>query len=174
MNAGDELLKPFMDMRAAWAKRRKGLTGHAGTPGAVVAVNYYRHPVSTAVYSAERTGRAVVVDRILDGDEIQAYVDEVLSMPWPRWLGGTTGVRVILQLEDGYAGYRPGELRCPSPVRELVVLHELAHCFTYPIAGTLDHSPPFVAAYLDLIARVMNPAAAQVFSDAFTTAGVGA
>lgn len=140
-------------------------------------VRYERSPVTAGVVAGQRTATSLVPHRILRGGEIQAYVDQVLMMPWPRWRQGEQWP-VVVRVTDSlrYAEYRSGVITVPPIVQETVVLHELAHHFTTVAMighGPVEfHGPAWVAAYLDLIEHVMNQAAADSFRECFAAEGI--
>lgn len=92
---------------------------------------------------------------------VQTYVDRVLAHPavidrWPA--RSRQGVRVRPRRGDRHAHYQWGEIAVPDgrnrwAMREVVILHELAHHF-----APLDaHGPGFVAVFIELLSTVMAP-----------------
>lgn len=84
---------------------------------------------------------------------VQHYCDQVTDML------GVARVQVRSRRGDTKAHYCRGEIAAPDrgdrwAMRELVVLHELAHHVTGPAHR---HSPIFVGVLTDLLSRVMGP-----------------
>jgi putative metallohydrolase (TIGR04338 family) len=114
-------------------------------------------------------------------ESVQRYVDEVMALPavaarWPQ--RGTLAVRarraataahyenldgagVIAVPERGAAGWA---------MRELVVLHEVAHHLD--ASGGPAHGPAFVAMFCELAAAVMGPEVGHVLRVVYTKEGV--
>jgi putative metallohydrolase (TIGR04338 family) len=89
---------------------------------------------------------------------VQAYVDRVLSHPAVVARFGPS--RVTVRQRKGVTktvyAYRLREIAVPdtkSALREIVILHELAHHFAGGLAG---HGPQFTAAFLELVGAVMG------------------
>ena len=117
--------------------------------------------------------------RFASVDSVQAYVDEVLALPsvaatWP----GRGPLRVRPRRGATAAHYeRAGDAatiavpqgRKAWALRELVVLHEVAHhlCDTEPA-----HGPEFVATLRELAAAVMGPEVAHVLRVVCANEGV--
>lgn len=117
--------------------------------------------------------------RFASVDSVQAYVDEVLALPsvaaaWP----GRGPLRVRPRRGATAAHYeRAGDaatIAVPQgreawALRELVVLHEVAHhlCDTEPA-----HGPEFVATLRELAAAVMGPEVAHVLRVVCANEGV--
>lgn len=111
---------------------------------------------------------------------VQRYVDDVLALPavrerWPEIAGlavrarrGTTAAHYEKIGEAGVIAV-PDQPGAGWALRELVVLHEIAHhlCDTRP-----PHGPEFVATYCELAARVMGPEAGYVLRVVFAKEGV--
>lgn len=143
-------------------------------------VRYDRNAQDAAVYF----GQFAAMDRlrqcrVLNGAEIQPYVDAVLAMPWPRWRQGEQWAVVVNVVSNSpTAHYRSGVITVPERIPELIVLHEVAHHFAPPVGGhhgSADpqfHGPAWVAAYLDLIEHVVNAAAAGVFRECLEAEGI--
>lgn len=86
-------------------------------------------------------------------ESVQAYCDKVTGMV------KDIPVRVRARKGDSYAHYKSGVVAVPDgrhrwAMREIVILHELAHHLTRHAGG---HGPEFVAAFIDLLSRVMGP-----------------
>ncbi|MCX2931833.1 TIGR04338 family metallohydrolase [Mycobacterium sp. CVI_P3] len=113
-------------------------------------------------------------------ESVQRYVDEVLALPavaarWPA--PGPLTVRP--RRAAGAAHYEncdgTGIIAVPDrdsadwAMRELVVLHEIAHHLT-PTGPA--HGPDFVATFCDLTAMAMGPEAGYVLRVVYTKQGV--
>ena len=114
-------------------------------------------------------------------ESVQRYVDEVLALPavvarWPQ--RGTVAVRprraataahyeshdgtgVIAVPERGAAGWA---------MRELVVLHEVAHHLAS--GGGPPHGSKFVATFCELTSAVMGPEVGHVLRVVYSKEGV--
>lgn len=99
---------------------------------------------------------------------MQAYVDGIVEADWfvGRW-----GERAF-EVRPGFGHRRAtadehGVLQMPKWARrELVLLHEVAHCLTPP--SVASHGPEYAGVLLALARRAMSPATAQSLEDAFT------
>ncbi|TWS20411.1 TIGR04338 family metallohydrolase [Tsukamurella asaccharolytica] len=117
--------------------------------------------------------------RFASVDAVQSYADRVL---------GPGAVRVRARAGAGGAHYESGPagpvIAVPAgrdgawALRELVVLHELAH-HVVAAAGVdgagIDgaaHGPSFTAAFVDLAARIMGPEAGLALRIVYTESGV--
>lgn len=108
---------------------------------------------------------------------IQVYVDRVLAMPSVVARFGSCG-RVQVRERKGMrsAHYQSGVIAIHSDganharwaMRELVVLHEIAH----HLAPGHRHGPVFAATLVDLIDLVMGPQAALAMSLLYRQEGV--
>lgn len=117
--------------------------------------------------------------RFASAEAVQRYVDEVLSHPavLQRWPGagplrvrprrGATaahyervGDRATVAVPEGRAAWA---------LRELVVLHEIAHHLT---ESDPPHGPDFVATFGELAATVMGPEAGHVLRVVYAKEGV--
>jgi putative metallohydrolase (TIGR04338 family) len=110
---------------------------------------------------------------------VQRYVDDVLGMAvvresWPA--GGPLAVRprrgmtaAHYELADDGACIAVPEKRTTWALRELVVLHEIAHhlCLAEP-----PHGPEFVATFCELAGVVMGPEVAHVLRVVYAKEGV--
>ncbi|BDH55701.1 TIGR04338 family metallohydrolase [Tsukamurella sp. PLM1] len=104
-------------------------------------------------------------------DSVQAYVDRVL---------GAGRVRVRARAGSAGAHYEAGGvIAVPATrdgtwaLRELVILHELAHHVVATSgAGGAAHGPSFTRAVVDLAARVMGPEAGLALRIVYTESGV--
>ena len=112
--------------------------------------------------------------RFASVDSVQAYADRVV---------GAGAVRVRARSGSSGAHYESGPagpvVAVPAgrdgawALRELVVLHELAH---HAVASTgadgAAHGPSFTAAFVDLAARVMGPEAGLALRIVYAESGV--
>ncbi|OBF95936.1 hypothetical protein A5790_06900 [Mycobacterium sp. 852002-51152_SCH6134967] len=117
--------------------------------------------------------------RFASVESVQRYVDEVLAMPavrrrWPRVAPLDVRPRrgasaAHYELDDDGAVIAVPEVRTRWALRELVVLHEIAHhlCEAAP-----PHGPQFVAAFCELADTVMGPEVAHVLSVVYAKEGV--
>jgi putative metallohydrolase (TIGR04338 family) len=130
-------------------------------------------------------GSAVVVpdDRKFgDLDSVQRFVDAVLGLNWviARW-PAVAGKRVRVRARAGArrAHYDPATATIALPpftlggkwaLRELVVLHELAHHVTDPVLA--PHGPEFAGNVLVLVAELMGPEAEFLLRTTYLSNGV--
>ncbi|HEV7855115.1 MAG TPA: TIGR04338 family metallohydrolase [Mycobacterium sp.] len=117
--------------------------------------------------------------RFSSAETVQRYVDDVLALQsvrarWPdagplstRRRRGTTAAHY--ERDEGGAAIAVPERRATWALRELVVLHELAHhlCDADP-----PHGPQFVATYCELAEAVMGPEVAHVLRVVYAKEGV--
>lgn len=121
--------------------------------------------------------------RFASVDSVREHVDRVLGMDSVTAYFGTTAVSVEVVARGGHrsAEYRrrPGgghEIAIPDAregrwaLRELVVLHELAHHLDD--SGGPAHGPGFVRTLITLVGLVLGPEAEFVYRVVFTDAGV--
>lgn len=103
--------------------------------------------------------------RFADLPSLQRYVDTVLALPWVRAKYRAAEGRVTVREYQGYrkAVYRWNTISIPPlrrggkwAMREMVVLHEIAH----HLAGVPGHGTPFRNAFLDLVDGCVGPEAA--------------
>ncbi|MGN7782278.1 TIGR04338 family metallohydrolase [Mycolicibacterium sp. 22603] len=108
-------------------------------------------------------------------DAVRRYVEDVLALPavrqrWPA--AGTCAVRSRRGVTAAH--YEPGVIAVPDgqsrwALRELVVLHELAH----HLAGDGEpHGPGFVGTMTELAGWVMGPEAQHVLRVIYAKEGV--
>ena len=114
-------------------------------------------------------------------DSVQRYVDGVLALPWvaSTWDRATAPVRVRERSGEGQAHYQrigsimavPG-YRAGSgwALRELVILHELAHHLAPGIESA--HGGPFVDRLLTLVDGIVGPEAALLLRVTMLDVGV--
>ena len=110
--------------------------------------------------------------------DVQRYVDEVLTLPGvaTRWAVEPLTVRVRrgvtaahYETADGAGVIAVPERTSQWALRELVVLHEIAHhlCPVQPA-----HGPEFVATFGELAAVVMGPEVGHVLRVVYAKEGV--
>lgn len=121
-------------------------------------------------YLAELEARRDLADRMLVGPEIQDYVRDVQAMAWPMWQPRANWPVTVRVAPTAMPFYHSSKIVVPSPIRELIVLHELAHHFAG--IGKTAHYPLFVQAFLDLVEHVRNAEQAEHFRQVFTAHGV--
>ena len=117
--------------------------------------------------------------RFASVDSVQRYVDDVLGHPsvrkrWPAaeplTVRARRGVTAAHYEYDGnVATIAVPERETTWALRELVVLHEIAHhlCRTEPA-----HGPEFVAAFCELTDAVMGPEVGHVLRVVYAKEGV--
>ena len=124
--------------------------------------------------------------RFASVESIQRYVDEVLALPAVAGIRPAAGpVRVRArraataahyERRSAEAGSDPAVIAVPErlsagwAMRELVVLHEVAHHLCDP--GAAAHGPDFVATFCALAAAVMGPEAGHVLRVVYAKEGV--
>ena len=102
-------------------------------------------------------------------ENVQAYVDRVLSLNWVRatWPTASDQVRVRERKGQHVAHYSPGSCEIAVPVlttwalREVVVLHEIAHHLTPADPG---HGPEFTGVVRALLTEIIGPEVGLVFT----------
>ncbi|MCH9735038.1 MAG: TIGR04338 family metallohydrolase [Actinomycetia bacterium] len=110
---------------------------------------------------------------------VQSYVDDVLSQPAvrQRW-SDAEPLRVRPRKGASAAHYQRGDdvatIAVPDgrgvwALRELVILHEIAH---HLADSDPPHGPAFVATFCDLAAAVMGPEVAYVLRVVYAKEGV--
>jgi putative metallohydrolase (TIGR04338 family) len=117
--------------------------------------------------------------RFASAQSVQRYVDDVLGHPAVRARWPTAGVLTVRprrgataahyeRTEDGATIAVP-DRRSTWALRELVVLHEIAHhmCDAEP-----PHGPEFVATFCELAEAVMGPEVAHVLRVVYAKEGV--
>jgi len=115
-----------------------------------------------------------------DLDSVQRYVDSVLQLNWVRARWPSVGaVTVRARQGAGKAHYERDTATIALPpyerggqwgLRELVVLHELAHHLTPEAAP--HHGPDFVANVLALVAELIGPEAEFLLRTTYLENGV--
>jgi putative metallohydrolase (TIGR04338 family) len=111
-------------------------------------------------------------------ESVRQYVDSVLSHPAVRrqWPGGeSVSVRPRRGVTAAHYEIRKGSAVIAVPardrwaLRELVVLHEIAH---HLCAATPPHGPEFVSTYAALAGLVMGPEVEHVLRVVYLKEGV--
>ena len=114
-----------------------------------------------------------------DLDSIQRYVDAVLALNWMQatYPNAKRSVTVRERKGDNFAHYQLDTIAVPIKprgdlsrwaMRELVVLHELAH----HLDKNSGHSETFTAVFLDLIGQFMSMEASWILRSLFNDEGV--
>ncbi len=104
---------------------------------------------------------------------VQSYADRVLALNWVRaqWVRAGEPVTVRARAGASAAHYETEGAVLAVPLhtggsawalRELVILHEIAHHLDEPGAQRAPHGPEFCARYLELVDGVIGPEAALV------------
>ncbi|MFC9996552.1 TIGR04338 family metallohydrolase [Nocardia sp. NPDC127526] len=125
-------------------------------------------------------------------ESVQTYVDRVLALNWVRahWDRAAEPVTVRARAGAEAAHYevegavlavplrsvnRPDSVvhrRNAWALRELVILHELAHHLEPARSETAAHGPEFCARYLDLVDGIIGPEAALLLRTTMYSCGV--
>ncbi|MDR3662869.1 MAG: TIGR04338 family metallohydrolase [Mycobacterium sp.] len=112
-------------------------------------------------------------------DAVRRYVDDVLALPavvarWPA--AGVVAVRVRrgvtaahYEVGDGGAVIAVPERQSTWALRELVVLHEIAHHLAQAVP---PHGPEFTATFAELCEVVMGPEVGHVLRVVYAKEGV--
>ena len=116
--------------------------------------------------------------RFASVESIQRYVDDVLALPAVAEIGRTVGPVTVRARRSATAAHYekggviavPDRLTADWAMRELVVLHELAHHLCDPDAPA--HGPDFVATFCALASAVMGPEAGHVLRVVYAKEGV--
>ncbi|WP_375487618.1 TIGR04338 family metallohydrolase [uncultured Jatrophihabitans sp.] len=112
-----------------------------------------------------------------DVPAVQRYVDAVLALDWVRRLGAAAPVTVRARAGATKAEYEFATATMAVPthavggrwaMRELVVLHELAH----HLSGSPGHGPEFTAPFLELVTELVGPEAGFLLRSGWLAAGV--
>jgi putative metallohydrolase (TIGR04338 family) len=117
--------------------------------------------------------------RFASVDSVRRYVGDVLSLPavrarWPTaeplMVRGRRGVTAAHYEDDGtVATIAVPDRQTTWALRELVVLHEIAHHLS---RAQPPHGPEFVAAFGELAATVMGPEVGHVLRVVYAKEGV--
>lgn len=116
-------------------------------------------------------------------ESVQRYCDRVLSLGWVRttWERAAVPVRVRARAGTTAAHYEVADAVLAVPLhdrgtawalRELVILHELAHHLAPPECDLAPHGPRFCTRYLELVEGVIGPEAAFVLRTGMLGCGV--
>ncbi|MFI6041907.1 TIGR04338 family metallohydrolase [Nocardia sp. NPDC051321] len=119
-----------------------------------------------------------VEKRMPDIDAVAAYLDGVLALRAVRRRYSRAGLPLTVRARRGaraHGHYEPTtatiaiSMHDPHAVRELLLLHELAHHLQPPVST--GHGPEFCRAYSDLIHNVMTPETAWLLRACLTSEG---
>jgi putative metallohydrolase (TIGR04338 family) len=116
--------------------------------------------------------------RFASVESVQRYIDDVLGLVRERWPAGTpltvrprrgTTAAHYERDDDGSAAIAVPDRRTNWALRELVVLHEIAHhlCEAEP-----PHGPEFVATFCELSEAVMGPEVGHLLRVVYAKEGV--
>jgi putative metallohydrolase (TIGR04338 family) len=117
--------------------------------------------------------------RFASAPSVLRYIDDVLALPTVRARWPAAGALMVrprrgasaahYERTDDGATIAVPDLRSTWALRELVVLHEIAHhlCDAEP-----PHGPEFVATFCELAEVVMGPEVAHVLRVVYTKEGV--
>jgi putative metallohydrolase (TIGR04338 family) len=121
--------------------------------------------------------------RFASVDSVQTYTDKVLRLNWVRTQWDRAAVPVLVRSRAGAtaAHYELAHAVLAVPLhtggsawalRELVVLHELAHHLESAPASVAPHGPEFCARYLELLDGVIGPEAGLLMRATMVGCGV--
>ncbi|MFD1814315.1 TIGR04338 family metallohydrolase [Rhodococcus gannanensis] len=121
--------------------------------------------------------------RFASVDSVQDYSDRVLALNWVRetWPRAAVPITVRQRAGTTAAHYEPATATLAVPtsgsgtrwaLRELVVLHELAHHLEPDGSDEAPHGPPFVDRYLTLVDGVIGAEAALLLRATLVEGGV--
>lgn len=168
-------------------REQGGLVAGVGRPAPLV--RYQENTRESGIYAAELEVRRIMrnptklapnghlglypVELLwTTAEQVQGYLDIVLSWPWDRWRTGPAWPMKAEWDDWPTPHYRSGIIYLPKVapwcLRELVVLHEVAHHFTQ---GQV-HGPAWVQAFLDLLGTCMAPTVAQLMRDHLNQNGI--
>lgn len=116
-------------------------------------------------------------------ESVQNYVDRVLALNWVRaqWERAATPITVRARAGSKAAHYEVGDAVLAVPLhvhgtawalRELVVLHEVAHHLEPLGSEVAPHGPEFCERYVELIDGVIGPEAALLMRTTMLGCGV--
>lgn len=116
-------------------------------------------------------------------ESVQRYCDRVLALGWVRtnWPRASVPIRVRARAGTTAAHYETEGAVLAVPLhfrgaawalRELVVLHELAHHLAPRSCDLAPHGPEFCTRYLELVEGVVGPEAAFVLRIGMLGCGV--
>jgi putative metallohydrolase (TIGR04338 family) len=110
-------------------------------------------------------------------DSVQRYIDDVLALVREKWPAATPltvrprrgATAAHYERDDGGGAIAVPDRRTNWALRELVVLHEIAHhlCEAEP-----PHGPEFVATFCELSEAVMGPEVGHVLRVVYAKEGV--
>jgi putative metallohydrolase (TIGR04338 family) len=114
-----------------------------------------KHEVPTVVICGQRLNAPQ--ERVFgDLDSIQRYVDKVLALNWVRATWSPGPIRIRRRKGVTKAHYQHNVIAIPDRVnwamREIVVLHEIAHHLTPGQA----HGPRFVGTFVALVTEILG------------------
>jgi putative metallohydrolase (TIGR04338 family) len=115
-----------------------------------------------------------------DLDGVQRYIDAVLDLNWVKadYARAERPVTVRARQGSRFAHYEPwGAVIAVPPhkggtswaMREIVILHELAHHLT---RSAQAHGPEFAQTMLKLVTELIGPEVGLLLTDAYTQHGV--
>ncbi|WP_330233633.1 TIGR04338 family metallohydrolase [Nocardia sp. NBC_00508] len=121
--------------------------------------------------------------RFASVESVQRYADKVLALNWvrARWERAAVVVRVRARAGVTAAHYEAVEAVLAVPLhaggsawalRELVILHELAHHLDAAPASVAAHGPEFCDRYVELVDGVVGPEAALLLRTTMLGCGV--
>ncbi|MFR9750402.1 TIGR04338 family metallohydrolase [Nocardia sp. 004] len=139
------------------------------------------HTRAVELYGSQLT--LPIERRFASVESVQSYADKVLSLVWIRARWSRAAVPVLVRARAGRtaAHYEPAEGVLAVPVhvggtawalRELVVLHELAHHLAPDAESVAPHGPEFCSRYIDLVDGVIGPEAALLLRTTMLGCGV--
>ncbi|MFE5287789.1 TIGR04338 family metallohydrolase [Nocardia sp. NPDC056611] len=116
-------------------------------------------------------------------ESVQIYADRVLALNWVRAQWDRAGAPVTVRARAGTkaAHYESAGAVLAVPLhaggsawalRELVILHELAHHLDPEPAEAAPHGPEFCARYVELVDGVIGPEAALLLRTTMYSCGV--
>ncbi|MGW4530519.1 TIGR04338 family metallohydrolase [Nocardia sp. NPDC004340] len=116
-------------------------------------------------------------------ESVQTYADRVLALNWVRARWDRAGVPVTVRARAGTkaAHYESAGAVLAVPLhaggsawalRELVILHELAHHLDPELTEAAPHGPDFCARYVELVDGVIGPEAALLLRTTMYSCGV--
>lgn len=116
-------------------------------------------------------------------ESVQLYVDKVLALNWVRaqWDRASATVSVRARAGERAAHYENATATIAVPLhssgsawalRELVVLHELAHHLEPLDSGFAPHGPEFVERYLELVSEIIGGEAGFLLRTTMLECGV--
>jgi putative metallohydrolase (TIGR04338 family) len=121
--------------------------------------------------------------RFASVESVQSYADKVLALNWirARWDRAAVAVRVRSRAGTTAAHYEAAGNVLAVPLhtggtawalRELVILHELAHHLEPAPGSVAAHGPEFCDRYVELVDGVIGPEAALLLRTTMLGCGV--